>query len=85
MSVSMAQVSLTIYNERTKLLANALDRASTALGVGGGLSVLGQFNADHEALADPTNALPYMWLTATFGFCSIMLHLVASNVLTRLR
>lgn len=72
-----------IYNERTKLLANALDRASTALSVGGIFAMYGAWHADHTP-SDPTYAAPYLSASAAFLFCAIMLHLAARWVLNRL-
>jgi hypothetical protein len=67
-----------IHNERVKLLANALDRASTAcLAIG----VLGQ-----ALTLPPTGQLwislvsPVAWI-----FAAIVLHLIARRVLGRLK
>ena len=67
-----------IHNERTKLLANALDRASTAFIA---LGVIGQ------ALSLPP-AAAQMWvgLVSAVGwlFAATVLHLLARRVLGRL-
>jgi hypothetical protein len=84
MSGSTTARSVMIYNERTKLLANALDRASTALGVGGLFAMYGGWHADHTP-ADPTHAAPYLSASGAFLFCAIMIHLVARWVLKRLQ
>ena len=67
-----------VHNERTKLLANALDRASTAcLAVG----VLGQaldLSPTSQLLANLLS--PAGWICAAIG-----LHLLARRILGRLR
>jgi len=74
-----------IENERTKLLANALDRASTAslaVGVLGPISatlynVDGTFANEHAIILVVGSAL---WLTT-----AVVLHLLARGVLGRLK
>jgi hypothetical protein len=41
-----------IWNERTKLLANALDRASTAVGAGGVIPLINAWRAGQAAARD---------------------------------
>jgi hypothetical protein len=55
-STSSARATL-IYNERTKLLANAVDRASTALGVGSVFPVINLIKRDGGHLDAATTVI----------------------------
>jgi len=72
-----------VHNEKAKLLANALDRASTACFAVG---VLGPLAAAFYSVSGfPTGFWPFVlgalcWFLATFG-----LHIEAQRVLGRLR
>jgi len=72
-----------IHNERTKLLANALDRASTAC-IAVGLIGPAVGIASHTAVAPTPNWITllgtFIWL-----FTAIALHLFARRVLGELR
>jgi hypothetical protein len=74
----MGDLQTTIHNERTKLLANALDRASTACFAVG---VIGQ------ALSLPPAGQLWIGLLSPAGWilAAIALHLVARRVLGRLK
>lgn len=67
-----------IHNERTKLLANALDRASTACFAVGALG---------QALSLPPASQMWLGLLSPAGWilAAIGLHLVARRVLGRLK
>jgi hypothetical protein len=74
-----------VHNERTKLLANALDRASTAaLAVG----VLGPVVTATYGLAPPDRPVPLLALiagTILWLVLAVSLHLFASWTLRKLR
>jgi len=78
-------VNTQIDNERTKLLANALDRASTAcFTVGIATPVAGYV----YGLVDFNNALLQRWPIAMFAgwlAVSVALHLIARRVLKGLK
>jgi hypothetical protein len=73
--------AIVVYNERTKLLASAFDRASTAvLSIG----VLAPIGSGIYGLGLP---IPWERLTAWFVIwviCGCMLHLVARRILGEL-
>jgi hypothetical protein len=73
-----------VYNEQTKLLANALDRASTALGAGSVFPLINAWQASQGQTAGSR-----VWLFAAsayiFLFCALLLHLAARRVLKVLR
>jgi hypothetical protein len=79
---SLAGTALLIHNERTKLRANAWDRASTALGAG---SLWPLYNLHGQAswtLPDIARSLIGL---ACFAAGCFMLHYVASRTLQDLR
>jgi hypothetical protein len=63
--------STLIWNERTKLLANALDRASTAVGVGG---VFPLINAWRAGPASQLDALAFVASAYIFLCVAVLLH-----------
>jgi hypothetical protein len=71
-----------IHNERTKLLANALDRASTAC-VAAGLI------APVVSAANGTASLQFSWIailsSVSWLFAAFTLHMAARHVLGRLK
>jgi hypothetical protein len=69
-----------IWNERTKLLANALDRASTAVGAGGIFPLINAWRASLTAEGWTFLASAYI-----FVFVAVVLHLLARRVLKVLR
>lgn len=73
----MAALDVTIHNERTKLLANALDRTSTACVAVGLIApvVGGGFRGNWDIVASIA-----IWL-----FAALVLHLGARRVLAGLR
>jgi hypothetical protein len=75
----MSDSNTLIHNERTKLLANALDRASTGLGISTLLPLYSLARADsgHPAF--------YMGSAALFILAAIVLHILANRVLGRLK
>jgi hypothetical protein len=73
-----------IYNEQTKLLANALDRASTAVGIGGVFPLINLAKPTTGQMDSTTVGL-FAGSVVIFGFWSIMLHLAARRVLRGLR
>ena len=84
MSQTLDERTKLIHNERTKLLANALDRVSTALLAGGIVTpAVGYFYRLNGATALSPGllvALFYVWF-----FCGVGLHLGGRRVLGRLR
>jgi hypothetical protein len=76
---SAARATL-IYNEQTKLLASALDRASTAVGVGAVFPLINVLN-------QVQGAKPGLFVGSfvTFGCASLMLHFIAQRALRGLR
>jgi hypothetical protein len=68
-----------IKNEQTKLMANAIDRASTGLGISS-LFPLWQLSSGTEHRSLLFGASAYIFLFAAF-----VLHMVAQRVLRRLR
>jgi hypothetical protein len=73
-----------IYNEQTKLLANALDRASTALGVGAIFPLVGLIKPADGHLNDATVFL-FSAAFLVLAFWSGVLHYTARRVLRGLR
>ena len=73
-----------IQNEQTKLLANALDRASTAVGVG---SIWPLINISRPSAAPINLGIFVQFLAGVcfFLFFAIVLHLQAKRVLRGLR
>lgn len=73
-----------IYNEQTKLLANALDRASTALGVG---SVFPLITLARPAASGSDASIIGLFSAAflVLASWSVVLHLAARRVLRGLR
>ena len=72
-----------IHNERTKLLANALDRLSTAFVA---VSVLAPLTATVvSGLASTVQALALWGITATSILVALLLHLAARSVLGGLK
>ena len=84
MSQTLDERTKLIHNERTKLLANALDRASTALLVAGIVTpAAGYFYRLTGATTLASGLLVtsfYVWF-----FCGVGLHLGGRRVLGRLR
>ena len=72
-------LEVTIANERTKLIANALDRASTAFGAGCVVPFLGWVKAD-----DPASAWGAIFAMVLFIVMAAVLHAFARRVLGEL-
>jgi hypothetical protein len=84
MSGSTTSRSVMIYNEQTKLLANALDRASTAVGIGGIFPLI-DLAKPPTGQIDSAAVILFAGSVVVFGFWSIVLHLAARRVLRGLR
>lgn len=84
MSGSTTARSVMIYNEQTKLLANALDRASTALGVGSVFPVINLVKPDAGHL-DMATTVTFSAAFLVLSFWSIALHYAARRILRGLR
>lgn len=85
MSGSATAREVLIGNEQTKLLANALDRASTALGAG---SILPLVNLWRSAFSSGSSIFPAWLLAASAGaffLIAIVLHFTATRVFGDLR
>lgn len=91
MSLALEGESLTtqqliaIHNERTKLLANGLDRASTAAVAGGIFTPLGGFLYNLGGAPPPGGALTVAAIMYVALFVGVALHFAARRVLGRLR
>jgi hypothetical protein len=72
----MSGTTILVHNERTKLLANALDRASTGVGIGSLLPLYSLARVDTEHPA-------WVYAASAIGFviAAVVLHLLASRVL----
>jgi len=86
MSGSMAPAARAtlIYNEQTKPLANAVDRASTVLGVGSVFPVINLIKPDGGHL-DPATTATFVAAFLILFFWSVVLHYAARRALRRLR
>jgi len=73
-----------IYNEQTKLLANALDRASTAVGVGAVFPLI-TLVTPSAGQVDGWTVGQFVASFLVFAFWSIVLHYSARRVLRGLR
>jgi hypothetical protein len=77
-------LSTLVWNERTKLLANALDRASTAVAAGGIFPLVNAWRANQAAGAGRD-----FWFFAASGyifiFVAVMPHFAARHVLKVLK
>ena len=73
-----------IHNEQTKLLANALDRASIAVGIGGIFPLINLAKPPTGQVDFKTASL-FAGSLVIFAFWSIVLHLAARRVLRGLR
>jgi hypothetical protein len=75
-----------VWNERTKLLANALDRASTVMGAGSVVPFINGWNVISSA---QTTAPAKGWILVSsflaYMFVAVVLHVGARIVLGRLR
>ena len=71
-----------VHNEQTKLLANALDRASTACMVLGVVSPLASFGSVGDL---PYTSWSFIFSTLCWFLAAIALHLAARTILGRLR
>jgi hypothetical protein len=71
---------VTVANEQTKLLANALDRASTAVGIGAVFPLINVINQVEGA-----NPGLFIISFLIFGFWSVVPHYIARPILTGLR
>jgi hypothetical protein len=74
---------IVIWNERQKLLANALDRASTAFGVGAIIPLLNGWRTSATDL--PAQEWGLAFSAVAYIFTAVMLHMAARKVLGRLR
>lgn len=72
-----------IHNERVKLLANALDRASTTFGAGSIVPLLGWIRALPPS-AQPGDAATALFGMVAFVICAVVLHLLARRELGNL-
>ncbi len=68
MSGSTAARSLMIYNERTRLIANAYDRASTAMGAGSLLPLINLSKPSDGMLSAPA-VIQFVLAASFFIFC----------------
>jgi hypothetical protein len=66
-------ITTLIWNERTKLLANALDRASTAVGVGG---IFPLINAWRASQASDRDGWVFLASAYIFLFVAVVLQLI---------
>jgi hypothetical protein len=69
-------ITTLIWNERTKLLADALDRASTAVAAGGVFPLINAWRSSQETSAD-TRVWLFLASAYIFVFAAVMLHLAA--------
>lgn len=84
MSESTIARSVMIYNERTKLIANAYDRASTAVGAGSLLPLINLSRPSDGTLTAPA-VIQFALAASFFIFFAGMLHLLARRALGGLR
>jgi hypothetical protein len=73
-----------IYNERTKLIANAYDRASTAMGAGSLLPLINLSRPDNGEITLP-GIIQFALSACFFIFFAGVLHLLARRALKGLR
>ncbi|PPQ35845.1 hypothetical protein [Rhodopila globiformis] len=79
-----AERAILIYNERTKLIANAYDRASTVIGAGSFLPLINLSKPSDGTITAP--AIFQFALSALFfAFFAGVLHLLARRALRGLR
>jgi hypothetical protein len=83
-SRTSAERAILIYNERTKLIANAFDRASTVMGAGSFLPLVNLSKPGNGAMTAQV-MIQFALSALFFIFFAGLLHLLAQRALKGLR
>jgi hypothetical protein len=81
---AQAERAKLVYNERIKLLANALDRASTAMGAGSFWPLI-NLSRPTDGRVDAAALTQFCFGASAFLISAVLIHFLARKALGRLR